>query len=187
MNKALVLAISLVIGLLASTSPGVIVVDGNIDPTETYESYLQDTANEKDGSGNPLYEPGLGIDRLYYANESNSYYLGLTVVGGTFDKDGSATSLMRMTGVGIVFFDDETSPLPKIIVSMAFNDMGFDPTLSFIREWNGAGYTETDFDDLGIPAKWDVAPSGAASTAAMEVRLAEDIFKVFTDPDSFPS
>ena len=158
-------------------------VNGTVGGGEYAHTPLTDVAEP----AADFYDTGLDIHQVHVEEDAvgGSRYLGLTTVGTPFDINGSPASFAQMTGVALYFYLTDSAPAPSVIMNLAFNALGFIDDLSFYREWNGAGWTETDFDEITAGAGNDYE---IATGDAMELRLSKSALKVFSgDGASFPS
>ena len=157
------------------------IVNGTVGAGE-YATTLTDPAEP----GAVFFNSGLDIDKVHFDADATggSRYMGLTVTVPPFDTNGSNVSFIQSTGVVMYFYANDTTPLPSIIMNLAFNALGFIDDLSFYREYTTPlAYTETDFDDIVAGVDYDIAAG-----AAMEFRISKSAFKVFSGDDpNFPS
>lgn len=142
LTRALSVALALGGILLASPAWASPMIDGNVGTGE-YQTVLNDVANE---NTHEFYNSGLDIEALHFAEDSGSYWMGLTTVASPIDTDGDPTSELGDTGFWAIFYDGQGGPrLYKVIVGMS----GAAPDVA-LYEWNG------------VTSHWDtVALTGA--------------------------
>jgi len=173
----------LAVGLAALCAGPVLatpIVDGTVGAGEYSHGPLID-APEPTAD---FYLSGLDIDKVQSDEDAvgGSRYLALETTVTPFDTNGSSLSFAQMTGVGMYFYTDASAPAPLVYMSLAFDALGFAPDLSFFREWNGAGWTQTTFSNLTDGVDYDVA-----AAIAMELRISKNAFSVYRgDGAAFP-
>jgi len=182
MSRSKLMAVCVaIVALCAYPAPATPIVDGIVGATE-YAITLTDPAEP----GRDFFNSGLDIHELRFDADAvgGSRYVGLSVTDPPFDTNGSDTSFIGSTGVIMYFYADSTTPLPSIIMNLAFNALGFIEDLSFYREFTGpATYLETDFDEITAGTDYQVA-----TASGMELRISKSAFKVFSGDDpNFPS
>ncbi|HUU10697.1 MAG TPA: PEP-CTERM sorting domain-containing protein [Phycisphaerae bacterium] len=139
------LSVALALGgiLLASPAWASLMIDGNVGAGE-YQTVLNDVANE---DTREFYNSGLDIEALHFAQDSGSYWMGLTTVASPIDTDGDPTSELGETDLWAIFYDGQGGPrLYKMIVEMG----GAAPDVA-LYEWNGSQWgavalTAADYD-----------------------------------------